>query len=247
MYGNKSPVLLFREKATEVRQNTGVTGPAFDPFDYAEKLGITVEQLEGMPIDGLLKCHNGKFVVHLKKEIFDLRKNFTLAHEIAHTFFYGLLSHPNSFRGAVSSDPEEERLCDAAAAELLMPFSIFRDDLLSEAEVSPQTLFWLVNRYRVSLQSVAIRAAEVKAGLACAFWRREGSAINLQSISPPRLRHWILCQTNGTSVELALSNPGKVFTKEDSFYGAKDRGRIRRKVSSYCFRPNKVISTIEIA
>lgn len=246
VYGEKSPLSLFRERATEVRKTTGVKGPDFSPFEYAEKLDIRVEQREGMIIDGLLKCNDGRFVVYLKKEVFDLRKNFTLAHEIAHTFFYGLLTHPRSFRGSLSSDPEEERLCDAAAAELLMPSSIFRDDLLSEAVVTPQTLFWLVNRYRVSIQSVAIRTAEVHSGLACAFWKREGTAINLQSISPPRLKNWMLCQTTRSSVELAVSTPGKVFTRNDFFYGADGAIRIRRKASSYGFRPNKAISVIEI-
>lgn len=246
IYGPKSPLSLFRDKATEVRKTTGVKGPPFDPFEYAERLDIRVEEREGMSIDGLLKCIDGRFVVYLKKDVFSLRKNFTLAHEIAHTFFYGLLSHPNSFRGSVSSDPEEERLCDAAAAELLMPSSLFREHLLSEPEVTPHTLFGLVDRYRVSIQSVTIRTAEVHSGLACAFWKREGSAINLQSISPPRLKNWMLCQTNRSSVELALSTPGKIFTKDDFFYGTEASGRIRRKVSTYCFRPGKAISVIEI-
>jgi len=246
IYGQKSPLSLFCEKATEVRKTTGVRGPAFDPFEYAEKLDIRVEEREGMLIDGFLKCNDGRFVVYLKKEVFDLRKNFTLAHEIAHTFFYGLLASPNSFRGNVSSDPEEERLCDAAAAELLMPFSVFKEDLLSEGEITPRTLFWLVTRYRVSIQSVTIRVAEVEPQIAIAFWKRDGSAVKLQSISPPWLKHWMLCQTKRSSIELALATPGKVFTKADSFYGAKASGRIRTKVSSYGFRPNKAISVIEI-
>ncbi|HEX9273118.1 MAG TPA: ImmA/IrrE family metallo-endopeptidase [Candidatus Binatia bacterium] len=248
VYGGKPPLELYRERAIEVRQATGVKGPPFDPFEYAAKLGIQVQEQEGMAIDGRLTCDShGRFVVDLKAEVFDLRKNFTLAHEIAHTFFYGLLTNPNSFRGSIASDPEEERLCDAAAAELLMPASFFRDDLLAEDEVTPQTLFWLANRYRVSIQAVTIRAAEVHSRLACAFWKREGSAIYLDSISPPWLKRWTLCQTNRSSVELALSTPGKVFTKADFFYGAKDSGRVKRKASSYCFRPNKAISVIEIA
>jgi Zn-dependent peptidase ImmA (M78 family) len=246
VYGQKSPLSLFREKAIEVRQTTGVKGPAFDPFQYATRLGIRVEERERMSIDGLLKCDRGQYVVHLKKEIFDLRKNFTLAHEIAHTFFYGLLAHPNSFRGSISADPEEERLCDAAAAEMLMPYSIFKTDLLAENEVTPHTLFGLVNRYRVSLQAVTIRAVEVSSDLACAFWKREGPAINLISITPSYFKSWKLCQTERTSIELALSSPGKAFTKSDSFYGAKEHGRIRRKVSSYSFSPNKVISVINV-
>src|SRR5687768_3440383 len=88
IYGSKSPLLLFREKAVEIRQTTRVKGPAFDPFQYAAQLGIRVEELDNMSIDGLLKCEGGQYVVQLKKDVFDLRKNFTLAHEIAHTFFY---------------------------------------------------------------------------------------------------------------------------------------------------------------
>jgi Zn-dependent peptidase ImmA (M78 family) len=246
VYGNKSPLSLFREKALEVRQTTGVKGPPFDPFEYARRLDIRVEEREGMSLDGVLSLQERQFVVHLKKEVFGLRKNFTLAHEIAHTFFYGLLAHPNSFRGNVSSDPEEERLCDVAAAELLMPFSTFKADLLSDSEVTPRTLFSLVNRYQVSLQAISIRTTEVCREIACAFWRRQGPAIELNSISPSRVKNLRLCQTKKSSVELALTSPGKLFTKADSFYGAKERGLIRRPTSSYCFASGKVISVIKI-
>ncbi len=247
VYGSRSPAGLFRDKAIEVRKTTGVRGPAFNPFEYAEKLGISVEEKDNMVLDGLLTCDaRGHFEVSLKKDVHAFRKNFTLAHEIAHTFFYGLLASPNSFRGNLGSDPEEERLCDIAAAELLMPFSTFKADLFKDDSVTPHTLFSLMNLYKVSLEAVSIRTVTVSDNLACAFWELDGPAVRLRSVVPSTLQRWTLCQTRESSVELALLSPGRAFTKSDSFYGAKERGRVRRKVSSYCFRPNRALSVIEI-
>jgi hypothetical protein len=55
-----------------------------------------------------------------------------------------------------------ERLCDAAATELLMPEAIFKK-YLSSLSISINSLEWLANLFRVSITSTAIRIAEISA------------------------------------------------------------------------------------
>ena len=247
VYGSKSPATLFTEKARQILRETKVSGPPFDPFEYAHKLGITVQEKEDMVIDGLLQRNDQcEFVVHLKKNAPKYRKNFTLAHEISHTFFYDLLTHPMSFRSNSSFDPEEERLCDLAAAELLMPCSVFKRDLLKNSDITPKTLLELSNLYEISLQAVAIRAVGVIQNLACSIWKLQGPAIDLHWITPSKLNRLTLCQTGKSSVEQAIDQPGEEFTCLDSFYGGRASGRMMGKTASFRLRSGQVLSVITL-
>lgn len=92
VYGCKSPVALFVSKAREIFIANKISGPPFNPRSYADALNILVQETEGMTLDGTLrKRDDGDFTVCLKKNASKPRKNFTLAHEIAHTFFYARL------------------------------------------------------------------------------------------------------------------------------------------------------------
>lgn len=242
-----SPENLFVEKARQVRRDTKTQGPSFNPYTYAEKLGIQVEEKENMALDGFLTSDSGQFKIVLKKKAKQQRKNFTLAHEIAHTFFYDLLTHPAYVATNGDFDPAEERLCDIAASELLMPHSMFKHDLLSNGKVTPQTLFWLVGRYNVSLQAVAHRVNTVAQELACVIWRKElDGAINVEYATPWYMRRAELCQTNKSSVELSLRTPGQLCTARDSYYGIKVRGLIRRPTTTLALSDNRAMSVISI-
>jgi hypothetical protein len=245
IYGYTSLYSLFAERATQLRWETGVQGPPFDPFEYADRLGITVEERDDMGLDGMLECDAaGRFVIRLRKDVSKERKNFTLAHEIAHTFFYDVLTHPKSYRGHHDFDPEEEHLCDIGASELLMPSSAFKQDLFCEEEITPVTLFRLAKLYQVSLKAVAVKVLGVTNNLACVAWKKKEAAIDVEWVCPSRIKRLTLCQTGKSSVEMAFRNPRTVFTKSDSFYGAKERGRVVRSVSSLGLNKNKAISII---
>lgn len=250
IYGSsfKSAAALFISKAKELRVETGVTGPPFDPRRYAEAMGIRVEEKDDIALDGLLKRGDKKeFVVHLKRSAHPLRKNFTLAHELAHTFFYDdLLEFSERFRGRTdlaSYDVHEERLCDLAAAELLMPSLEFKNDVL-QGGISPLTLRTLMNRYGVSLRAIGLRASHLIRGIACALWLPHRHAFNLEWITPASLKPLILCESGASSVELASDNPGQVVTRRDTLYCPNQGGRIVKRTSSLRFRSGQVLSVI---
>jgi len=94
------------------------------------------------------------FRMILRRNLPEGRINFTVAHEICHTFFYErapeikFLAHP--------VDPQEERLCNCGAEELLMPAF----DVKRRAKNKPKSLEVLEEMaayYRVSAAAMLIR------------------------------------------------------------------------------------------
>jgi Zn-dependent peptidase ImmA (M78 family) len=244
------PKQLFASKANEIRIAKEINGPPFDPYAYAKALGVVVEEVEELPMDGLLKrADSGTFVVQLKKEASHFRKNFTLAHELAHTFYYDhLMEHSVRFRGNRTADPEEEFLCNLGASELLMPGELFQRDLIKyrhDGVITPATLIQLSSLYQVSLQAVMIRCTGLMKNIICAIWRRAGVAINLEWLSPKKVGRLVLCQTTRSSIELAFENPGEIMTAVDSLYSRRNGNRmIRKKGLSLQLRTGSVISVL---
>lgn len=97
------------------------------------------------------------------------RVAFSIAHEIAHTFF------PNSVRGArfrTMCDPESreanelERLCDLAASEILMPLEEFRVTL--DGDFGLHVVNRVARVFGSSYESTVFRMATAHTGLAAA-------------------------------------------------------------------------------
>lgn len=96
------------------------------------------------------------------------RVNFSIAHEIAHTFF------PNRggarFRSMVADDSKEanelEMLCHRGAAELLMPIEEFSEELHDEMGLAPVRR--LCERFGSSYEATVYRLATAYPGLAIA-------------------------------------------------------------------------------
>jgi hypothetical protein len=94
------------------------------------------------------------------------RQRFSVAHEIAHTFVapahQPLNGEPpiRAHLAAPLTRDEEERLCHAAAAELLMPRHLFVAET-RKLGYSLTSLPPLAHRFRVSLQAALWRMAEV--------------------------------------------------------------------------------------
>jgi len=245
VYGGERPIFFhFLDKVQEFHLEVGGR-PPFDPYRFASMIGVQVLDRD-ISVDGLLEQTSDKrLVVYLKRSASHHRKRFTLSHELAHAFFYDILAPSRHFRGKSSYDIEEERLCDMAAAQLLMPFSTFSQDLRSTQNgsgVTPSILLQLMSRYEVSLQAVAIRTAWLTRNTICALWERDGNAINMKWVTPQSLRPFVLCQTGKSSVEIAFGRRGEVFGR-DSFYCPRLNGRmLRRKTASLAFQSGQVLS-----
>jgi Zn-dependent peptidase ImmA (M78 family) len=255
VYGSgRSLTALFNDKVDQIRSKLDVAGPPFDPFEYAKALGIRVLEEEDLVADGILRRLGGQFEVRLRKQQSETRKSFTLAHEIAHTFFYADLEEfGEKYRGSSSYDAEEERLCNLAAAELLMPRKLYLADLNSLSNhdptcpgsrvISPNTILKLMSKYKVSLRAAAIRASAVLPGLIVAMWSIDSGPIRTNWVAPYSAVSLGLCVATVSSVRRAEFGCPGLSIQRDSFYLS---GRlICRKTASLSYGRGAVISVLQ--
>lgn len=177
------PVSLNEEQATtliverakqlvnRLVENRGHDKPPFLAEEFARLQGIKkiVQENLGETSAVLLKLHDGP-VIKVNQNHPPVRQNFSCAHEIGHTLFseLGLERYIQSIEYRTFKPQGEqkgraavrERLCDAAATELLMPESVFRK-YLSGFGASINSIERLTSIFKVSIQSCAIRIAEV--------------------------------------------------------------------------------------
>ncbi len=183
MASQVSPVSLNLEQATSLiieraRQlvsrlvmQRGHEKPPFLPEEFAPLQGIKkfVKADLGELSAVLLRFHDG-YVIKVNEKHNLARQNFSCAHEIGHALLselkIELCIEDVEFRTfnpqapAIARARAKERLCNVAAAELLMPEMVFKK-YLSGFGVSINSIEWLANIFRVSISSTAIRIAEL--------------------------------------------------------------------------------------
>lgn len=152
-----------------------------------------IRELTNSSLDGRIFRGDAGYIIELNRRLGPARRAFTLAHEIAHTFFLntvGLGERTDSTTGQFDQGNEEEYLCDVAAAEMLMPAAAF-----IHQGVSPQIPDWfaaknaflkrvfdygpsilsvlnLSKEFGTSLTATARRFAELtKENVYIGFWR----------------------------------------------------------------------------
>lgn len=94
------------------------------------------------------------FRMVLRRDLPEGRINFTVAHELCHTFFYERV--PEVKFAGHPVDPEEERLCNCGAEELLMP-ALDIKRCATDKPVSLEVLQAMAAHYRVSVAAMLIR------------------------------------------------------------------------------------------
>ena len=171
-----------RELVNELVKQRGQEEPPFLAEELAPLQGIkeivkTDLKTDLGEIDALLIRHQDGYIIKVNANQHPVRQNFSCAHEIGHTFLHEL-NRPLSldddeFRMASANivDKAKERLCQIAAAELLMPGAVFKK-YLAGFGVSVNSIERLANTFRVSIPSTAIRIAEVSMEPCIAFlWK----------------------------------------------------------------------------
>lgn len=92
---------------------------AFFAWGAVRRVRLEATLLDG----GLIPLPDGGFDILLREDRSPRRRRFTLAHEFGHLFFYRFapVSKAAQRRDGRYASDEEERLCNVAAEELLMP------------------------------------------------------------------------------------------------------------------------------
>lgn len=158
------PVAAVLWHARRLIAESGLTEPPFRPASYAHIRHVKKIVYKDMHVEGCLIPSGGAFVIELRKDRPQGRMNFTCAHELGHTFFYE--SVPSvKYRTAASAqphhDPDEERLCNVAAAELLMPCEVFAK-ISRDYQPSAQSLQAIAQTFESSLTATAVRLLNLK-------------------------------------------------------------------------------------
>lgn len=144
----------FRQKAEKLVQKFGFDGPPVDVRKIADGLGIEIIEMT-LPswFFGVLVNLKGDFYIALNKGMPEHRKNFTLAHEIAHHQLHGdeLAYMKNCKRDYF------HREADVFAAELCMPTFLVKD----EARKWYNDYRWLAKEFAVSETAMVRKLQEV--------------------------------------------------------------------------------------
>lgn len=119
------PIEIMIRRAREVvleARDAGWTGPPFNPIALATVLQIPVDASSDVPDARTIVDDRGPRIQYNPQQS-RARSRFSIAHEIAHTFFPDV-GEAVRHRGGTSSSSDEwqlELLCNVAAAEMVMP------------------------------------------------------------------------------------------------------------------------------
>jgi O-acetyl-ADP-ribose deacetylase (regulator of RNase III) len=157
----------------------GWEGPPFDPFDLASRRGIPVVARQDLH-DARLVVDTGQPRIEFNPTRPPGRVRFSIAHELAHTFFPDFPEFVRH-RAGPRAAPDEwqlELLCDVAAAELLMPVGSFAD--LESEPLQIEALMDYRKRFDVSTEALLLRVIKLtkSPGAVFAASRFDGNDLN---------------------------------------------------------------------
>lgn len=150
--------------------DNGWPGPPYDPVDLADRLGIAVQPNDSIVDAQTVPLGVDSFRIDFNPNMSPARVRFSIAHEIAHTFFPDCaqeVRHRNSRSGKVADAWQLETLCNIGAAEILMPLG-----RLGEVDQSALTIENILRKrdeLDVSTEAILIRLIHVTGAPAIAF------------------------------------------------------------------------------
>ena len=145
----------------------GWSGPPFDPVELATIRRIRVRPNASIS-DARVFVVNDRFSIEYNPHKPRGRVNYSIAHEIAHTFFPDCKEQVRN-REAQAIDKSNwqlEMLCNIGAAEILMPVGVFPTNV--ECTVSIEELMRIRKEFAVSAEAVLIRLVKLASSpIAC--------------------------------------------------------------------------------
>ncbi len=158
---NDDPIAHIVKRAQQVTLDAmadGWSGPPFDPIELAARLKIDVEPREDIPDARTVPVADGQIKIEFNPNRPRGRIRYSIAHEIAHTFFPDCADRIRNREQKEEIRGDEwqlEMLCNIAAAELIMPIGSFPD--LREKRVSIDELMEIRRQYDVSIEALLLR------------------------------------------------------------------------------------------
>jgi hypothetical protein len=164
LHNRSDPVELIRELTRELvlrAYNLGWSGPPFDPIQLATILNLSVLPNENILDARIIPGRGDSLIIEYNPYQREARINFSIAHEIGHTFFPDCGQKVrNREEDKDTNTWELEFLCDIAASEFLLPYAEFTQEA-NAVPLSLQSLLDIANKYKASVESVFLRFCEV--------------------------------------------------------------------------------------
>jgi O-acetyl-ADP-ribose deacetylase (regulator of RNase III) len=155
---------------------SGWTGPPFDPIALARNFGLEVVARDDLSDARVVPADEGRLRIEFNPTRPRGRLRYSIAHEIAHTFFGDVrdgIRHRTG-AGAVdngrdSDDWQLELLCNVAAGELLVPSLALPTHELDDAALNIDRLMVLRSKFDVSTEAILRRVAQTTTHAATMF------------------------------------------------------------------------------
>jgi hypothetical protein len=200
--GKGSPLAAIEALASELVDVAGLNGPPVDLELIASFRNIIQIVFHDMPSAGrLVPQPDGFLRIEVNSRHSTGKQRFTIAHEVVHTVLptYQRQFHEDRdtgtfwWYGATEDQDEDEAICDAGAAALLMDERWVRRFLGHQEPTSIGSLLAAADEFEVSLHSMAWRLARmVSEPLAFVIWQlgyrksEISHTITLPGFDPPQ-------------------------------------------------------------
>lgn len=167
------PVEAMEAKAREfalTAMDEGWSGPPFDPLLLAKKLGMLLEARGDIPDARIVPAASNKVILEYNPTRPRGRLRFSIAHEVAHTFFPDHAERVRHRGGDITAGNDNwqlEVLCNIGAAELLMPSGSFTE--LIGTELSIDKVSEVRKEFDVSMEACLIRLVKLARTPCAAF------------------------------------------------------------------------------
>jgi O-acetyl-ADP-ribose deacetylase (regulator of RNase III) len=162
---DRDPVELMLGTAADAALNAmqdGWSGPPFDPFKLAEIRHISVVP-NGEILDArTVPLSQGRVQIEYNPSRPRARIRYSVAHEVAHTFFSDCATEVRNRAARSEYQPHEwelEMLCNLGAAEILMPTGSLAE--YTDKALSIRDVLDLRRKFEVSTESVLLRLIRV--------------------------------------------------------------------------------------
>jgi Zn-dependent peptidase ImmA (M78 family) len=159
------PITAITQRARQVvleAMETGWTGPPYDPFALAESLGIRIRPTSDVIDARTYGTAGGEFTIEFNPDRPPARIRYSVAHEVAHTFFpdcADAIRNRATHEGMVADEWQLEMLCNIAAAEILVPMGALGED--REIQPTVQRVLDLRRKFQVSFEAMVLRLVRI--------------------------------------------------------------------------------------
>jgi hypothetical protein len=206
--GDRDPVEVITERARDTVLGAieeGWRGPPYDPFELAELMHVPAVPREDLYDARLVPAEGSRVRLEFNPTRPRGRVRFTIAHELAHTFFpdYKKTARYRSGPKARADEWQLELLCNLAAAELLMPIGSFQS--LEDEPLKIERLMELRKTFEVSTEALLLRIVRLTARSSAAFAAARVDGDNPDS--PFRLDYMIGSRSWSSSLGRGLRIP----------------------------------------